>query len=386
MKDDLLKAWRILRPLVKDGYTFSEIKDLAGSSALPIEELTHLQQKSLPAKSATKSQLLDAIDDLICREEQPEDSIRLLISFVWKGNPELREEIVDRLKEQGITIEDGEVVSEIRSKSTQTMKRDRELQVQMLLDLRNGTQQVDPSQYESEHLAYNAALILDEGLAEGDSVKNHRGRYASAVLTHLTGKGHDFLDALDEDGPEPQQLATPMKVFVSHSSDDAILAEAIVELLRAALSIPASQIRCTSVPEYGLDVGDNTDARLKAEVRESKCFIALITPVSIGSTYVLFELGARWGTELPLFPVLGRGATSRNLDGPLKAINAISLTDVSRIHHLINKVGSVLELTLAETETFARKVEAVREAAKDTIQVEPSLGAHPRLWRTHLRG
>ena len=70
MEKDIRKAWRALRGIVKDGCTFAEIKDLVGACGLPVEELSHLQQRSLPAKGASKSELLDAVDDLIKKEDE----------------------------------------------------------------------------------------------------------------------------------------------------------------------------------------------------------------------------------------------------------------------------------------------------------------------------
>ena len=52
---DLRKIWRVLRPIVKDRCTFAEIKDVVSISGLPVEELTHLQQRSLTERGASKS-------------------------------------------------------------------------------------------------------------------------------------------------------------------------------------------------------------------------------------------------------------------------------------------------------------------------------------------
>ncbi len=47
MEEDLHKIWRCLRPTVKDGCTFAMIKDLVATSGLPVEKLSHLQQRSI---------------------------------------------------------------------------------------------------------------------------------------------------------------------------------------------------------------------------------------------------------------------------------------------------------------------------------------------------
>jgi hypothetical protein len=98
-------------------------------------------------------------------------------------------------------------------------------------------------------------------------------------------------------------------VFISHSSQDARIAEALITLLRSALNILPNRIRCTSVEGFRLPAGVSTDDQLRIELRESKLFIAIITKASLQSTYVLFELGARWGANLHMIPLLAAGAT-----------------------------------------------------------------------------
>ena len=86
-----------------------------------------------------------------------------------------------------------------------------------------------------------------------------------------------------------------LKVFVSHASEDAKVAEAFADLLRNALNLPPAEIRCTSVLSYALPYASETDKELKAEVIKAPVFVGIITPSSVESSWVLFELGARWG-------------------------------------------------------------------------------------------
>ena len=112
-----------------------------------------------------------------------------------------------------------------------------------------------------------------------------------------------FSKACDEEITDPQ----PIKLFVSHSTADAPLAEALVELFRSALNLPAKAIRCTSVEGYRLPGGANVDEQLRSEVNSAKACVGIISRQSIQSPYVLLELGARWGPKLHLLPVLAPG-------------------------------------------------------------------------------
>ena len=113
-----------------------------------------------------------------------------------------------------------------------------------------------------------------------------------------------------------------IRVFISHSGADKELAEALIRLLRAALPLDPDSIRCTSVHGYKLPTGAEVDAQVRSEAVDATTFIAILTPASLESMYVLFELGARWGVGKPLFPLMARGTTTGALEGPLHAIHA----------------------------------------------------------------
>ncbi len=159
--------------------------------------------------------------------------------------------------------------------------------------------------------------------------------------------------------PEPTDLA----VFVSHSSADSVLARTCVELLEKALKLRASQIRCTSVTGYGLAAGADTNEQLRQEIFGASAFIALITPTSAKSAFVLFELGARWGAKLHLAPVLASGADPAFLGGPLAGINALSLNEKGQVLQLVEDIARHLALPLEPMASFQRAVAATVAAA-----------------------
>lgn len=55
-------TWGSIRGIIRDDYTFAQIKDLVGASGLPIHTLSHLQQRS---GGTSKGQLMDAIDGIV---------------------------------------------------------------------------------------------------------------------------------------------------------------------------------------------------------------------------------------------------------------------------------------------------------------------------------
>ncbi len=184
----------------------------------------------------------------------------------------------------------------------------------------------------------------------------------------------ELLGAVQNDHNVPSDVL----VFISHSSKDENIVLAFVELLVAALHVPHDTIRCTSVDGYRLPAGANTDQVLKLEVRDSKTFIGLITPNSMNSAYVLFELGARWGAELHMMPVLA-GVSSNALSGPLKGLNCIVATSDAQLHQLIGDVGKTLELTVQSPASYTRYLnKLVQEVHRSFGQgVVPSTSVEP---------
>jgi len=246
------------------------------------------------------------------------------------------------------------------------MRRDRELQIKMLKRLRGDEVDHISDQHTEEERAYNAGLLIEEGLADGVAKKaSETGRYAYARLTGLTSIGHDFLDQLDAMSAPTfnAQDEFQMAIFISHSSSDRELASELATLFQLALALPAEQIRCTSVNGYRLPTGADTDEQLRQEVRTSRILIGLVTPTSLTSTYVLFELGARWGAKLPLFPVLGCGINSSALRGPLGSINALDLADVSQVHQLLGDVAKALGKQAEAPSALTKQIDKVVQMA-----------------------
>lgn len=161
-----------------------------------------------------------------------------------------------------------------------------------------------------------------------------------------------------------------LMIFISHSSKDVVLAEALVNLLRAALALPADQIRCSSVDGYRLPVGVNTEQKLREEVKTARVVVGLITPNSLSSHFVMFELGARWGSGYFLAPLLA-GLSASGLSGPLSLLNALSANQEGQLHQLVDDISKQIGGNVQNTASFLRNVAEVKNLA-DSIQASSS--------------
>jgi len=247
------------------------------------------------------------------------------------------------------------------------MKRDKKVMYYLLLQTRDGKSPAELANYSEDEKVYNAHLLIEDGYIRGKTLRGHDGKVITAVLEDLTSSGHNLLERMEGQTTENAAIESHKSepsVFISHSSRDADLAEALIDLLRNGIGLTEEDIRCTSVDGYRFKVGADTDAQLKKEVKGSKTFIGLITPSSIQSAYVLFELGARWGAELHLAPVLARGADSSFLRGPLAGLNALNAVEEGQMHQLVNDIANQLEKKPASAAVYGKALQELIAVAR----------------------
>jgi hypothetical protein len=151
-------------------------------------------------------------------------------------------------------------------------------------------------------------------------------------------------------------------VLISHSSKDAVLASELTEFLRVGLALRPEQIRCSSVDGYRLPAGGHTETQLREEVNSTKVLIGLITPNSLSSPYVLFELGARWGAELPMLPLLA-GMQPHEMRGPLSFLNALSASNEAQLHQLLSDISKLLSVPVQTPASYLRYLHTVKQKA-----------------------
>ena len=98
-------------------------------------------------------------------------------------------------------------------------------------------------------------------------------------------------------------MSESVEVFLSHSSKDLMLAEAVVELLTSSIDL-LGVVRCTSAFGYSLDIGTGVARKLRKEIDECDVFLTLISVNSLSSQFCLFEMGAAWGLKKKIKPIL----------------------------------------------------------------------------------
>lgn len=143
------------------------------------------------------------------------------------------------------------------------------------------------------------------GYAEGEHIKLVASQLGFAIAEHLESRSP--------------------RLFVSHRHLDEGVVKALVSLMEKSFEIEAKDIRCTSVHPYRLSPGDRTSEKLKTEIKAAEVVLGILSPEAQESKYVLAELGAAWGWDVPTFPLLIRGATYTDVPSPLDERSCLDL-------------------------------------------------------------
>jgi hypothetical protein len=81
-------------------------------------------------------------------------------------------------------------------------------------------------------------------------------------------------------------------VFVSHATADAALVRALVDFLVDGVGVPADEIFCSSLPEFGIPTGQNFLEYMRDQIDESLIVVMLMSPSYMASPFCQAELGA----------------------------------------------------------------------------------------------
>lgn len=98
-------------------------------------------------------------------------------------------------------------------------------------------------------------------------------------------------------------MSNHVRVFVTHSSLDVLLAQALVDTLRLGTGLRPGQVFCSSIE--GMDVEDGEDfiEAIRDQLNQATLVIPLITPAYLDSIFCMWELGAIWAMKLKMIAV-----------------------------------------------------------------------------------
>jgi nucleoside 2-deoxyribosyltransferase len=77
-----------------------------------------------------------------------------------------------------------------------------------------------------------------------------------------------------------------------------------------------------------LSAGEKWESKLRNELSSTDVVVALLSPRSVDSSWVLHEIGAAWALEKPIIPVVTRRDVLNKMPVSLDRARIIELTDV----------------------------------------------------------
>ena len=122
-------------------------------------------------------------------------------------------------------------------------------------------------------------------------------------------------------GPQRHSTRPPLKVFVIHSDADVEFARDVRSLLTRHVNAEVFTTEDKRSTKLWL-------SRLRNELSSSDVVVALLTPNSVETSWVLQEMGAAWGLRKPIIPVVARGDLLNRIPVALDRARSIELTDV----------------------------------------------------------
>ena len=172
--------------------------------------------------------------------------------------------------------------------------------------------------------------------------------------------------------PEARNTSSKeLLLVVMHSSQDEALAEAISDLLKSALGLVSGQIRRHSEGHW--PAGTKSQAAFPEELKASKLVVGLITPRSLASSSLMFDLGARWGAGLPVTLLLAE-VRPDDLAGALHFVDTQIIVDETSLQQFIESVSKPLALRLQNPQLYSHHRAWVRQLAGELLnEVQPTM-------------
>ncbi len=125
----------------------------------------------------------------------------------------------------------------------------------------------------------------------------------------------------------------PLRVFISHSNLDQVFARQMRNLLHHRAN---AQVFTAD----DLSAGEKWETKLRNELSSADVVVALLSPNSVESSWVLQEIGAAWALKKPILPVVTTRDVLNKMPLPFERAKVIELTDVESPENVEKFMGA----------------------------------------------
>src|SRR5687768_12432312 len=130
------------------------------------------------------------------------------------------------------------------------------------------------------------------------------------------------------------------RIFVSYASEDSGAAK---ELLSQLASQPNFQIFTTNK----ISAGEDWQSKIRKELHQTDYFLVLLSPTSLQSKWIQFELGAAWGLNKFIIPIVTSKDVVNRIPLEFKNLRVIQLKDLKTKPKAIGQIIEAYEKTAA---------------------------------------
>jgi hypothetical protein len=177
--------------------------------------------------------------------------------------------------------------------------------------------------------------------------------------------------------PAPLAPSSQLTVFVSHSHADAEVAGRLGDLMRSAFNFRIDEIRCTSAVAYQTKYGADAIEQIRDEVVSCPIVLGIISAASVESSFVLFELGARWGARGYFVAMLVPGISFKLLPAPIGNKHSMVCDSDDKVIKLVEEIAQQLGLAAPPLASYRNAVASL-VAAASSPRSAPSVCRRPR--------
>lgn len=208
------------------------------------------------------------------------------------------------------------------------------------------------------HIWYNAASVLfskffpiseDEykrfrsvdnscnGMGLHDNYTKVQASY-SILLSRIKSGAVGKIDVHEIDCSKQHHVEKSPLLFISHSSEDEVLVEALVSMLQK-IGFNKTNLFCSTIEGYGIDEGADIYETLRKKFTESKIYVVFVLSKNYyNSPACLNEMGAAWVLQSEYSTIIAPGFEVPDIKGAINPRKlAIVLGDKKHIRSSLNK-------------------------------------------------
>jgi hypothetical protein len=187
-----------------------------------------------------------------------------------------------------------------------------------------------------------------------DHLRRFREDYAILIKT-INLLIEEFKEAGDESNDESSSLPKVFeKIFISHSSEDKLIVEELIDLLES-MGVKPSQIFCSSFDGYGIPLGADFLEVIKEEIGKSVLVLFVMSENFYASPVCLCEMGAAWFLSRESIPIIVPPFTFEKIKGVIPLTQGMAINDTLKLNILRDKIIEMFGISSQPMSSWERK-------------------------------